>query len=516
MIVVLKEPLPLHRSKTSNLLTTSNMFSIEKKLSKSIYDGLREVLVRVNINRDLRPRMRSGVLVNPEYFVDGEIVIPRGGRMAKVNAVQVSKAKSELDAFCSRLLNILSVSYGKVEGLGSEWLKMVVRLDEEGKIEREGGLLTYDAIRKAVKKECGLAKMKKAAYFKDEQSFYDMVKVYCQEKQLSEKRLEGYKVLCRIIARFESFQRIVEGRKGFAFDVDRLKPDDIRDLKEYMRNEGNLLNRFPGQFERIKKEVLSKVPYMYKNHPDRGITNKTDNFMHGLLCMLSSVIRWMRETKGLTNNNPMAGIDKGHSVYVKRPVYITVGERKMLEDLDLSDNEYLACQRDIFVFQCFVGCRYGDMTRLKHSNVHEGVLEYVPSKTRNHELAAQPRIPLSNKALALIGRWEGEDWLNSDRLFPFVGLHQYNEAIKELFRMAGLTRNVFVYDTKLKKEVQKPLNEVVTSHMARRTFVGTLYKQVKDPALIGSMSGHSMHSKSFARYRDIDDEDLRAVIELIQ
>ena len=216
------------------------MYSIQKSLSKTDYDGQREILVRVIINRKLRPRLRSGVFIDPAYFVDGEIIIPRGGRLKNPVVARVSKSKSEFDNFCSRLLNILAVSHGKVEGMSTEWLKMVLRLDEEGKIEREDGHLTYDAIRKAVKKECGLAKLRKAAYFKDDPSFYDYVKAYCQEKQLGDNRIDGYKILCRIIARYESFQRLVEGRRGFTFDVDRLKPDDIRDLKEYMRNEDNL------------------------------------------------------------------------------------------------------------------------------------------------------------------------------------------------------------------------------------------------------------------------------------
>lgn len=492
------------------------MYSIQRSLSQTDYDGLREILVRVIINRNLRPRLRSGILIDPANFIDGEIVIPRGGRLKNPVVARVSKAKSEFDSFCSRLLNILAVSHGKVEGMSAEWIKMVLRLDEEGKIDREDGHLTYEAIRKAVKKECGLAKLRKAAYFKDDPTFYDYVKAYCQEKQLSERRTMDYKILCRIIARYESFQRLIEGRRGFTFDVDRLKPDDIRDLKEYMRNEGNLYNRFSGRFQKIIKEADAKVPYTYNISSERGICNKTDNYMHNLMIKLSAVIRWMREVKGLTYNNPMAGIDKGQSVYVQRPVYITVEERRMLEDLDLSQDEYLSCQRDIFVFQCFVGCRYGDLSQLKHSNIHKGILEYVPSKTRNNTQPAQPRVPLSNKAMALIGKWEGEDWKNNDRLFPFVSLSKYNIAIRKLFRMAGLTRLVFVYDTKQKKEVQKPLNEVVSSHMARRTFVGTLYKKVKDPNVIGSMSGHAVNSKSFARYRDIDEEDLRAVIELIQ
>ena len=58
----------------------------------------------------------------------------------------------------------------------------------------------------------------------------------------------------------------------------------------------------------------------------------------------------------------------------------------------------------------------------------------------------------------------------------------------------------------------KPINEIASSHMARRTFVGNAYKVVKDPNLIGRMSGHVEGSKAFVRYRDIDDDMLKEVI----
>jgi hypothetical protein len=42
--------------------------------------------------------------------------------------------------------------------------------------------------------------------------------------------------------------------------------------------------------------------------------------------------------------------------------------------------------------------------------------------------------------------------------------------------------------------------------MARRTFCGNVYKNVKDPSIVGSMSGHKEGSKALARYRDIDQD----------
>ena len=62
---------------------------------------------------------------------------------------------------------------------------------------------------------------------------------------------------------------------------------------------------------------------------------------------------------------------------------------------------------------------------------------------------------------------------------------------------------------------QKPINEIASSHMARRTFIGNLYKKVKDPELICSMTGHTKGSRSFSRYREIDEDIKIELLNLI-
>ena len=52
--------------------------------------------------------------------------------------------------------------------------------------------------------------------------------------------------------------------------------------------------------------------------------------------------------------------------------------------------------------------------------------------------------------------------------------------------------------------------------MARRSFVGNLYKKVKDPNLIGKLSGHKEGSKAFARYREIDEETSQETVNLLE
>ena len=84
-----------------------------------------------------------------------------------------------------------------------------------------------------------------------------------------------------------------------------------------------------------------------------------------------------------------------------------------------------------------------------------------------------------------------------------------------MVRTGGFNRIGSVLDPVTRQNVQKPHHEVATSHTARKTFIGNLYKQVKDPSLISSMSGHTNGSQAFARYRTIDDEMKRELIGML-
>ncbi len=84
-----------------------------------------------------------------------------------------------------------------------------------------------------------------------------------------------------------------------------------------------------------------------------------------------------------------------------------------------------------------------------------------------------------------------------------------------IFTMAGVTRNVEVCNPLTGENEIRPINEIASSHLARRTFVGNAYFKVSDPNLIRKMSGHVDGSKAFKRYRKIEDETLKNVIDMI-
>ena len=67
-----------------------------------------------------------------------------------------------------------------------------------------------------------------------------------------------------------------------------------------------------------------------------------------------------------------------------------------------------------------------------------------------------------------------------------------------------MTRNVTWLNPLTEKEEKRPINEIASSHMARRAFIGNTFKQVRDQSIVASMSGHSEGSRAFSRYREID------------
>ena len=124
-----------------------------------------------------------------------------------------------------------------------------------------------------------------------------------------------------------------------------------------------------------------------------------------------------------------------------------------------------------------------------------------------------PRIvPLNNMAREIVDKYF--NILKGD-LLPFSSPQKYNDSIKIILERCGITRRVTILDPLTRTEKKVPINEVATSHMARRTFIGNIYKKVKDPNLVASLTGHTEGSKAFCRYREIDTEMKRELVGLL-
>ena len=207
------------------------------------------------------------------------------------------------------------------------------------------------------------------------------------------------------------------------------------------------------------------------------------------------------------NRDPYDDYVIGTAIY-GTPFYLTKEERNQLYQAKFPNNPGLDVQRDIFVFQCFIRCRVGDLMKMAKANVINGAIEYVPRKTKEGR-PYTVRVPLSPTALEILERYKDQP---DGRLLPFICEQDYNRDIKKMIKLAGIDRVVTTLNTITREEEKHPIWEIASSHMARRILVGNLYKEVKDPNLIAKISGHVENSRAFSRYRDIDEEMAKEVI----
>ena len=89
------------------------------------------------------------------------------------------------------------------------------------------------------------------------------------------------------------------------------------------------------------------------------------------------------------------------------------------------------------------------------------------------------------------------------------------DALAEEIHKAGVTYLVTKLDTVTRTEVKVPINEIVSSHMARRTFIANIYNKVPDPNVVGSMTGHVEGSRAFARYRTIEEDVKKSLVDIL-
>lgn len=339
---------------------------------------------------------------------------------------------------------------------------------------------------------------------KEKDSFFNLYSKYLNAKNYSEGRAKHYNVLQRLLARWELFRKET-------LDIDKLTAGDLSDFRDFLRNE----YKFFRTNKDGKRIPIAKYANLYILVPEsRYPTERGDNHINGLFKMFRAFYNWCLD-QDITLNDPFRRFSIGTQIY-GTPIYISKEERDQIADADMGGNQHLESQRDIFIFQCYIGCRVSDLYAMTTDNIHTDkrgtYIEYVPAKTKDENPNAV-KVYLTDKALALLDKYKHS---TTGHLFPFIARQNYNDTIKEVFRKAGIDRMVTVRNSVTGRNEQKSIADIASSHMARRTFVGNLYKQVKDPSLVGKLSGHKEGSRAFARYRDIDDDMVREMTDLLE
>jgi site-specific recombinase XerD len=452
--------------------------------------GESEISLRLYVSRDIRIRVGSGIWVDRK----------RWGKKNDINIPLIQGEEREL----------LLEKRSKVKAL-AEYLENIINVsDNKSAIGRE-------FIEKEIKK---FYKPTRKNVAPKEESFFDVMEKYLSTHKLSEPRKKNFKVIVRSLRRFELFWK-KEGHRGFKLSFINLSLDILHQIEYFLGNEKDAFLKFPEIYDEIpySTKVAVKTPKRKRpptldkdgNEVLKGMPkSRGQNSVADMMLRFRSFIIWANDNE-YTTNNPFKHFTIGEIVY-GTPIYINNEERNRLLGTDLSYNKELETQRDIFVFQCLIGCRVSDLYKMTYKSIIDDAVEYIPRKTKE-ERAITVRVPLNDTGKQLIAKYKDYE---RESLFPYNTEQDYNRKIKEAFKKAGLDRMVTVLDQQTRQEIQKPLYEVASSHMARRSFIGNIYKKVKDPNLVGALSGHKEGSKAFARYRAIDDDMKKELINLLE
>ncbi|MFA5970787.1 MAG: phage integrase SAM-like domain-containing protein [Lentimicrobiaceae bacterium] len=315
--------------------------------------------------------------------------------------------------------------------------------------------------------------------------FFNLFEKYLKVAEISKVRKRNINSTLNHWRRFESSRKL-------KITIDNVTIDLLRDFEKYLREEST----------RPKA----------RNNDEQISSPKGVNTIHTIMVMTRAFFNFAK--KEMKQNEieihyPFGpdGYEVPSEVY-GNPIYITKEERNDLFNASVS-SERLKRVRDIFVFQCLIGVRVGDLSKLTKLNIQDNILSYIPRKTKDGK-PVTVNVPLSKNALDILSRYDFPD----GRLLPFITDQRYNDYLKELFKEVGLTRIVTRINPTTGEPEQISLADIASSHMARRTFIGNLYGKV-DTGIISSMSGHVEGSRSFTRYRVASPELQRQAIDLI-
>jgi len=183
-------------------------------------------------------------------------------------------------------------------------------------------------------------------------------------------------------------------------------------------------------------------------------------------------------------------------------IYLNEAELQLIYKLDLNDQPHLDRVRDLFIIGCNTGLRFSDYTTIKPDDIQGDRIRLITQKTNSKVI-----IPLMPDAKSILQKYNFQ-------LPKAISNQKFNEYLKKVAEKAGLKETVITHITKGGEQIEtKQLKyELVTSHVARRSFATNYYKMGVDTLQIMAITGHKTE-KEFLKYIKVTGEEKADMFE---
>ena len=219
---------------------------------------------------------------------------------------------------------------------------------------------------------------------------------------------------------------------------------------------------------------------------------------------LKSFLNWL-DRNGYPVNKEALQFDSNVPKSEKVITYLTLEELRHFASFPLKQ-QYLRNARDIFCFMCYTSLRYSDTAALKKSSISDGIIHVFTQKTK-----AKLDIPIIKDAQEILDNIMSTP---GEYVFKAPSNQKLNDFIKLAAKEAKLDRKIqeMYYVGNEPHETYKPIHEIISCHMARRTFVVCSLALGIPVEVVKACTGHSTY-EAMKPYIAIDSSTTKTYME---
>lgn len=275
-------------------------------------------------------------------------------------------------------------------------------------------------------------------------------------------------------------------------------------LKRYKYNK-NLLEDFESNCK-VKISLGKFDDKLYNKFLKYCIEEKkhSANTLHRNVGLLKTFLLWALNKKYTYNNNFITF--KKPAKFTTDEIALNYEQVELIYNYDFSDNKRLERVRDLFVFGCTTGMRFGNYSTISRSDVDGNFIRVIDLKSKSKNLA----IPLNSISKSILEKY--------DYNLPSITNQKMNDYIKEVFKKLEFTdeiKKTMKYGDELVDQKAEFWTRI-SSHTARRSFI-TIMKNKRVPdKVIMSYTGHTSLEVFNAYYRPSEDDKINYMNEVFK
>lgn len=293
--------------------------------------------------------------------------------------------------------------------------------------------------------------------------FFDAYDVFTAEK------IKGKEWSASTVKRYQNIRNILEN-----FEV----------AKKYKLTFSKIDNAFHREFTTYCMDDLKHINNTYARN----------------LGLFKTFMFWAKKNK-YTFNDTFTEFKKVERV-ITNQIALTIEDIEKLLNHKF-ESKKLERVRDVFVFACVTGMRFGELSLITKSNVTDSEILLKEDKDTNK---VTRNIPLTTISKFLLSKY--------DYKLPLIANQKQNKYIKDVFEELEYTHKIQKVTTKGKENIKEDLffYDRISTHTARRTFITMMKRQGKSDKLIASITGHT-DMKTLNQYYQVDSEQKKEAMD---